>query len=328
MFALLAVALVVIIACVVFTVDVAYMQLARTELRTAVDAAARSGAEALSRTQKQKEATKAAIATAKANTVAGKPFTLQASDISFGRVALSNTGISSFQAGGKPMNAVRVKSGRTAKRPDGAVTLWFGQFLGRKSFEPVQTATAAQLDRDIALVLDVSGSMNDFNKFAGLKDAVSAFCAELDGTPQTEQVSLTTYSTTATKDVDLTPTVKLIQTAMNSKTAAGWTAIGEGLKLGIKSLQTDSLRRPLADPVIILMTDGIHNTGVTPDVVMATAPKNITVHTITFGLDADQAAMQNVAKLGRGKHFHAPKSADLKNIFREIATGLPVVLTE
>jgi hypothetical protein len=55
---------------------------------------------------------------------------------------------------------------------------------------------------------------------------------------------------------------------------------------------------------------------------------NITINTVTFGDNADQRRMQDVAAATEGKHYHAPDAAALEQIFREIASTLPVMLTE
>ena len=60
MLVLVAVTLLILLIAASFSVDIAYMQLARTELRAATDAAARAGAEALSREQSTTAAIKAA----------------------------------------------------------------------------------------------------------------------------------------------------------------------------------------------------------------------------------------------------------------------------
>ena len=60
MLVLIAVVLVVFIVMTVFAVDVAFMHLVRTELRTSTDAAARAASEALIRTQSVAEARRAA----------------------------------------------------------------------------------------------------------------------------------------------------------------------------------------------------------------------------------------------------------------------------
>ena len=71
MLPLIAICLPLFIIAAAFAVDVAYMQLARTELRTATDAAARAGAKTLSMSQNQTTARAAAVAAAAKNKVAG-----------------------------------------------------------------------------------------------------------------------------------------------------------------------------------------------------------------------------------------------------------------
>ena len=58
------------------------------------------------------------------------------------------------------------------------------------------------------------------------------------------------------------------------------------------------------------------------------AKKDIVIHTITFSSDADIKRMQDVANATGGRHFHAPTAADLAKIFKEIASTLPVLLTD
>ncbi len=68
-----------------FTINIAYLQLTRTELMVATDAAARAGGRAISQSQSQEDVTPAEIiqdaitaaqATAALNTVAGGPLTV------------------------------------------------------------------------------------------------------------------------------------------------------------------------------------------------------------------------------------------------------------
>lgn len=328
MLVLIAFSLIIFLVCLVFSVDIAYMHLTRSELRTTIDAATRSAAKVLSQSQDLSAARASARRIAAANPVAGRPFNLPDADIVFGRVAVTTTGTSTFVAGVSPPNAVRIESGRTRARPDGAVPLFFGGILGRGTFEPIQSSVAAQLDRDLALVLDISGSMSDDRKFEGLTAALGVFLNEVDRTPQAEHISLTTYSTRSTRDNPLTPDTNQIRRAFAGKRPNGLTAIGLGLQDGLESLRSDPLRRPFAEPTVVIMTDGIHNTGVTPEVVAAAAPTTVTIHTITFGRDAEQARMRRVADIGRGRHFHAPDNQALVAIFRELALTLPVVLTE
>src|SRR6056297_2407560 len=71
-----------------FTINSAYMQLSKTELMVATDAAARAGGRALSEHQTVADAEAAAQATAALNLVAGRPLRLRVDggtrDIEFG----------------------------------------------------------------------------------------------------------------------------------------------------------------------------------------------------------------------------------------------------
>ena len=141
------------------TVDYAYMQLVRTELRACTDAAAKAGAEALSRTQSSSEAKKEAVRYAALNTVGGRPFQLNQSDVIIGKVAASKQGKWEFQENGTPPNAVRInaRTGNSAANP--AIPLFFSRIIGQGGFTPSEQTTAGQQEVEICLCLDRSGSM-------------------------------------------------------------------------------------------------------------------------------------------------------------------------
>ncbi|QDU88163.1 von Willebrand factor type A domain protein [Pirellulimonas nuda] len=310
-----------------FAIDVAWMQLVRTELRTATDAASRAGAKTLSLQQNEALARTAAIDAASRNAVAGSPMQLAPADVQFGSSVQSGSGKFVFSAGGRPLNAVHVDGRRTAGSPGGPVDLFFGSLIGQRTFEPAHAATSTTLDRDICLVLDRSGSMSG-QKIRDLKTAVAAFLAELNLTFPREQVALVSYSTTSRIDQQLTFDYAAIRSDVNAFNASGFTAIGLALQDGLRAIEGPS-RRPFALPTVVLMTDGNHNTGVEPIVPARVASsRDITVHTVTFGGDADFARMRAVANETGGRHFHAATGADLTNVFREIARTLPVLMTE
>src|SRR5687768_16936629 len=89
-----------LLAMVMFGVDVANMQLVRAELRAASDAAAKAGAEALLRTQSKTEAVKAAMAFAELNNVGGKSFKIASNDVVIGTSSYQTDGSWAFSAGG------------------------------------------------------------------------------------------------------------------------------------------------------------------------------------------------------------------------------------
>ncbi|MDZ7619875.1 MAG: VWA domain-containing protein [Patescibacteria group bacterium] len=156
---LIAIMLSVFVMMAAITVDYSYFQLVRTELRSATDAAARAGAEALSRTESIAEARAAAIRYAESNTVGGQPLLLSDSDVVIGRVDLNDQMRWAFAENSLRPNAVRVNAqvGDGARHP--AIPLFFSGVHGQADISPAFTATAAQQEVEVCLALDRSGSM-------------------------------------------------------------------------------------------------------------------------------------------------------------------------
>ena len=329
MLVVIATTIILLFLAAALAVDIAHVHMVRAELRTATDAAARAGAEALGRLEDESAAIDAAVAVAGANIVFGQPLQIERTDVEVGRNDPQPDGSFLFSVGGSPANAVRVTGRRQAGSPSGPVPLMFAPLFGVSQVEPVQIATAGRLDRDIALVLDVSGSMNEQGRFPALKNALSIFLAELATTEQDEYVSLTQYATTATKLHPLTPDLSAIEQAFANSLADGYTAIGLGLQTGLDSVLNDPAARRLVTRSVIIMTDGNHNTGISPLLVAPDAQaEKVVVHTITFSSGANQTMMAQLAAETGGIHLHADTSEQLIEAFREIALALPVALTE
>lgn len=332
MLVLVAVTFVILIAAAAFSLDVAYMHMVRAELRTATDAAARAGAEALTRTQDVGRSRQVVIQAANRNLVAGKPLTISAGDIEFGSINQNQRGGFDFVKGGRTFSAVQVTGLRTAASGDGPVPLFFGPFFGTTNFQPTQQAKAASSVRDIALVLDRSGSMaaveNGKSRINALKDAVRSFFDEIQRTSPNAQCSLISYATTANRDIELNTNFGGIESAVDRLTPAGFTNIFQALRLGSDSLEAPG-RRQFAERTIVLMTDGNFNQGgdPTPSARLA-ASRNHTIHTVTFSSGANQGIMKSVANIGGGIHLHADDAGDLRQAFKEIARTFSVLLIE
>jgi Ca-activated chloride channel homolog len=149
----------VFIVTAALTVDVAYMQLVRTELRASTDAAAKAAAEALARTESRSDAITAAKQYAQRNSVGGQPFLIRNRDVKFGRVELAASGRWEFVEGANPSNAVRVDGNISDTSRTKSLPLFFANALGHNNFSTSSSATAAQLDVEVCLALDRSGSM-------------------------------------------------------------------------------------------------------------------------------------------------------------------------
>lgn len=324
-----AVVIIVLFIAAAFAIDIASMHVVRSELRTATDGAARAAVEALGREQSRDAAIAAALRVAEANNVAGTGLQLDVSKIQLGSSGQNPDGSFFFNEEATPLNAARVTGERTDSSPGGAVGLFFGQIFGVSEFQPVQTATATRLDRDIALVLDVSGSMRNHGRIEGLRNALDVFLTELDQTSQKERLSLTVYSTQERKVQELTSDLQLIRDAFAREIPEGFTAIGAGLSAGIDSVANDPGARPFALKSVIVMTDGKQNRGTSPDLVVGQAvAAGVVVHTITFSEGANQALMRDVADEGNGIHLHAEDDDELLESFKTIANQLQVLLIE
>ena len=363
MLVLIAICLPLCVIMAAFAVDVAWMQLVRTELRTATDSAARAGSKELSLSQDIAAARQRAKQAALRNEVASEPLALADRDIQIGLSTQANsTSRFAFASSDAKPNAVRVTGRRTEGSVGGPVDLLFAGVLGVREFEPEQVATSTQLDRDICLVVDRSGSMMwkltggsqvpsgasecgpphaTLSRWGALAVALDAFLVELEKTRQNENVALVSYSSNTTEcgntyristiDSDLVSDYTPIRdnmTRMSSKPVKGRTAISAGIDDGIRVL-TGARVRPFALRTMLLMTDGIHNTGPEPVLsAQVAAQRDITIYTVTFSADADIARMKAVAEATGGLHFHADDRAELISVFREIARTLPVMLTE
>lgn len=206
-------AVVTLLAFAMITVDVASMQLARTQLRAASDAAAKAGAEALLRTQNTTATKRAAVDMGALNSVGGQPLKLANSDVTIGTSTRQTDGSWTFASGGTRPNAVRVNAAMSGDT--GTLNLAFGKIFGAGTFQPVKTSTASVLEQEVCLALDRSASMaydlsgedrsypagRDYedaphstaSRWAALNSAVKAYLAAANDTALPPRVSLVTW---------------------------------------------------------------------------------------------------------------------------------------
>lgn len=354
--------IVVSLGAAAMCIDIAYMQMVQTQLRSATDAATRAGAQGLAQGASLAEARQMAKDAALANEVAGTSLILSNSDIVFGTAAPNAgdpTGRYIFTPSSSAVNSIRVQGRRTAGSPSGAVTLFLGQSVfGSGPFEASKSATAAVADRDIVVVVDRSGSMNgedagtlppslvtdygsdptyDANRngrlrrIEALKVAVSEFRKVIDDLPSAEQLGLVSYHSDARTEANLSNNYSLFDSKIYNMDLGSRTNIGDGIDKSLAMLQNTSLTRPGAVPVIIVMTDGHHNGTRDPKTAatdaMAALPR-LTIHTVTFSNAADQARMRDVAEIGQGIHAHASDVSQLIEKFEMMARSAGAILIE
>ncbi len=155
---LIAVGVVALIGLVALAVDIGRLALAQSACQAAADASAIAGARSLDGTQNLPGATAAATDAATAYEILGTP--LKASE-----VAVSH-GSYHYDASGQKFTPQI-----PAVAPDNfnltkvvvthSVSTTFARVLGSQTVTVTATSTAAHRPRDIAIVLDYSGSMNN-----------------------------------------------------------------------------------------------------------------------------------------------------------------------
>ena len=318
-----------LIVVVGFAVNLAYIELVRTQLRVSCDSAAKAALVRFGASTNATDARTFARSLVAANPVANQTVQLADSNIEFGNAVKNSSGIYIFNPGTSPQNSVRVT---------GTMTLpyLFPGFSAGNNFNVNQVSLTCRVSHDIVLVLDRSASMsfdlssNEFSypsdrslfsqlqayftppsptgsRWKALTDAVNSFSSVLQARNLDVNLALVTYSenyafgnfnsTQASLDVPLTSNYSLIVPAMNlygNAPLLGDTNIEAGLKFAQTEL-TGSRARKTANRTIILLTDGVATTGnlqIPALTLAARTNSQIVTHTITFGAEANSGSAQ------------------------------------
>ncbi len=182
----------------------------------------------------------------------------------------------------------------------------------------------AALNRAVKDYLDIVGDVQPRPRIG-----LVTWASEI-GTNSTEYRMTGKTSPKTTSDAGLSTDYSEIRNGVDRRSVAvmlGGTEMSAGLDMAISQIQTT--HRPLAKKVIVLMTDGQWNKGRSPVLCAEEARDlNIVIHTVTFLPGAIQTDMSTIAKTTGGRHYHADNEEELREVFRELAKSLPVVLTE
>ena len=184
---------------------------------------------------------------------------------------------------------------------------------------------------DVALVLDRSGSMaylgsNPQQPMVDAKTAAKVFMDNLVSNAQVGVVSFSSGTPNSRIDIGLTLLNSsdgkvLVRSAIDGISATGNTAIGDGLADANNMLIGG---RTGARKIVILLTDGVCNTGGDQDCSQAITTANangITIYTIGLGSAAyiDEPLLQRVASETGGTYYNAPSSSELRAVYNSIA---------
>lgn len=220
-----------LVALAGLSINVAYMELVRSEQRLATDAAAKAALVVLGQSQSSAQARAAAKSIAALHRVGGRPVVLDDSDILIGTSTGNSNGTYSFVQNSSTSsvvtNSVRINSNLSKMSGGGIATVMLPQMMGASTFTSEQSAVSTRIDMDVCLVVDRSGSMawslgptafaypgnladkspiqNYFqlphatlSRWASLTSSVNIFANVLNEAPIKTRVSLASYSSNFT----------------------------------------------------------------------------------------------------------------------------------
>ena len=153
--AMMALSLVVILGMVAFALDVGYLVLVRTQLQIAADAGALAAAATTNLPHDEMLAEASHFVSRHA--AGGESVELRSEDVEYGTW---DTDTRHFTPTDSISNAVRITTRRDTAA-NGKAPLFFARIFGLSDFEATASAVAMANPRDIAFVVDLSGSMND-----------------------------------------------------------------------------------------------------------------------------------------------------------------------
>ena len=177
---------------------------------------------------------------------------------------------------------------------------------------------------NLSLVMDTSGSMADADKLPYLQEGLRRFLQSL---APNDRVSLVVYADEAfviqpSREVE---DGRWIEAAVSRLSAGGSTNLHAGLVTGLELVddQFDQRRNNL----VILLTDGIANVGVTePDAIAETAAdysqRGIRVAAIGLGNEFNDRLLSTLARESGGSYHFIDRPEELDRVFREAATSL------
>ncbi len=215
--------------------------------------------------------------------------------------------------------------------------------LARPQTVDVSTRTKTTRGIDIVIAIDVSASMlaKDLkpNRLEALKSVASEF---IDGRPN-DRIGLVEYAGESYTKTPITSDKSIVIRSLRgieyNTIIEGGTAIGMGLATSVNRLKDSKAK----SKVIILLTDGVNNSGFIDPKMASDLAVEYGIKTYTIGLgtngmalspiaikpngsfqygriqvEIDEELLKEIAEVTGGKYFRATNNEKLKEIYKEI----------
>lgn len=187
------------------------------------------------------------------------------------------------------------------------------------------------------LVLDVSGSMENpwrggiklESAKAAANQVINMLAQDSQVGGQVHRVGVVSFSDDAYQDLPLTADFNTAGGVINNLTSRDRTNIGAGLAVANETLLGAA---PAEQKIIILLSDGMTNVGLSPDEILAGPVQEAVragtcIYTIGFGEpgDLDEVLLRNIAQAsGCGEYYYATDLSQLEKVYitiRHQSTG-------
>ncbi|CAZ95554.1 vWA domain-containing protein [Zobellia galactanivorans] len=214
--------------------------------------------------------------------------------------------------------------------------------MARPQTEDISTKTKTTKGIDIVMAIDVSSSMlaRDLkpNRLTALKEVAAEFIKERPN----DRIGLVAYAAEAYTKTPITSDKSIVLRALKEITYGqlnDGTAIGMGLATSVNRLKESKA----SSKIIILLTDGVNNSGFIEPQTAADLATEFGIKTYTIGLgtngnalspiaynsdgsfrygmrqvEIDEDLLKDIAKVTGGKYFRATDNQKLEAIYDEI----------
>ena len=190
--------------------------------------------------------------------------------------------------------------------------------------------TRAYRSKNIAVVLDRSGSMADGQKLDYAKRAISSLIDQLGSA---DYLSIVVYDTEV---YTLLPHQRVkdkerIQELLRRVTPGGSTNLGGGMSEGYRQLQ-DSPGNASVNRVILL-SDGLANQGITDprelqQIAQSYRNRSISLTAVGVGLEYNENLMMGLAEAGGGNYYFIEHPRQLSSFFERELGGITSVVAQ
>ena len=214
--------------------------------------------------------------------------------------------------------------------------------LARPRTVDVSSKTKEQEGIDIAMAVDVSGSMLSKDLKPSRLEALKKVAAQFVQARPNDRFAIVAYAGESFTMCPITSDHKVVINSirgMKYGLLEDGTAIGMGLGTAVNRLKDSKA----VSKVIILLTDGVNNSGMIDPITAAelAAENNIKVYTIGIGtkgmaptpigydynhklvyrnlpVEIDETLLKDIAEKTAGKYFRATSNTKLKHIYEDI----------